>query len=109
MQEEQLNILDALMAVDGTIKSLGRMNEDEVSQNDSIKAAVIISKYFSVNPVEESNRFYRDRRPPARIEDHLETTEREPFFQFYRCTMKQVSDLLLVAFSDNLEAYHKNI
>ena len=49
------------MAVDGTIKSLRRMNEDEVSQNDLIEAAVIMSKNFSVNPIEEFNRFHHAR------------------------------------------------
>ena len=34
------------MAVDGTIMSLRRMTEDEVSQNDLIKAAFIMSKIF---------------------------------------------------------------
>ena len=109
MQEEQLNILDSLMAVDRTIKSLRRMNEDEMIQNDLIEAAVIMSKSFSVNPIEELNRFHRARRPPARIDDHPETAERQPFFQFYRCTMKQVLDILIIEFSDNLEACLKKI
>ena len=46
MQEEQPKILDALLAVDGTTKSLRLMNVDEVSQNDFIEAAVIMRKKF---------------------------------------------------------------
>ena len=69
------------------------MNEDEMSRNDLTEATVILSKTFSVKPFEEFNRFHRARRPPARIDDHPETAEDNLFFQFYRCTMKQVLSL----------------
>ena len=60
MQEEQFNILDAVMAVDCTIKSLRRMNENEMNQNGLIEAAVLMSKYFSFSPVEAFDRFNHD-------------------------------------------------
>ena len=85
------------------------MTEDEVSQNDLIEAAFIMSKNFSVNPIEEFNRFHRAGRPPARIDDHPETAEIQHFFQFYRRTMKQVLDILIIEFSDNHEACLKKI
>ena len=72
MQEEQLNILDALVILKGTITTLETMSECEVEVNNNIPAAIEIASNFDIYAKVEYDKFHR--RPSGRKDDLHETS-----------------------------------
>ena len=73
LQEEKLNIIDALTAFKGSINSLQRMYSSDDEFDNLIQAAVILAKRMGVDPEREYEKFHRPIRPPRRIDDNPET------------------------------------
>jgi hypothetical protein len=56
MQKEELNILDALMAIEETVASLGTIRRNESETNNQVKASVEFAKSFDQDPEEDFRR-----------------------------------------------------
>ena len=104
LQEEKLNIIDALTAIKGSINSLQRMYSSDDEFDNLIQAAVILAKRMGVDPEREYERFHRPIRPPRRIDDNPETASHLTFQVFYRSQMRNVLGTLIAEFSDNLQS-----
>ena len=63
MQEEQLNILDALVILKGTITTLETMSECEVAMSKNIRAAIEVARKFDIDAKVDYDKFHRVRRP----------------------------------------------
>ena len=76
LQQEELNIMDALQLTKATVTSLERINNKEAEINDMIDAAVLYVKTsFQVDAEGEFTRSHRVRSIPRRYDDNpLETT-----------------------------------
>ena len=95
LQEEKLNIIDALTAIKGSISSLQRMYSSDDEFDNLIQAAVILAKRMGVDPEREYERFHRPIRPPRRIEDNQETASHLTFQVFYRSQLRNVLGTLM--------------
>ena len=104
LQEEKLNIIDALTAIKGSIISLQRMNASDEEFDNLIQAAAIFVKRLGVNPENEYERFHRPRKPPRKIDDNPATASHLTFQVFYRSQMRHVLCTLITELSDNLQS-----
>ena len=68
-QQEQLNIVDALIMLKGTITTLETMSECEVEMNNNIDAAIEVASKFDIDDKVEYDKFHRGRRPSKRNND----------------------------------------
>ena len=103
LQQEELNIMDALQLTKATVTSLERINNKETEINDMIDAAVLYVKTsFQVDAEGEFTRSHRVRRIPRRYDDNPLETTAFSFHQYYRRESKCVFDVLISQFRDKM-------
>ena len=104
LQQEELNIMDALQLTKATVTSLERINNKEAKINDMIDAAVLYMKTsFQVDTEEVFTRSHRVRRIPRRYDDNPLGTTAFIFHQYYRKEFKCVLDVLISQFRDKMQ------
>ena len=82
LQEEGLNLLDALRLVSSTTEALIKSrNEDNVKKE--IQAAIDSSKQIGINPEEECQKNHRRRLIPKRIDENRDNEDIFSFETFY--------------------------
>ena len=91
MQKPELNILDALSLIDGTVKSLERIRNSESEMNDQVRASVQFAKSFGLDPEQEFMQ-KRTRKTNSRIDENPQTTAVIQFYAKYRKSMIEVLD-----------------
>ena len=101
MQEEQLNILDALVMLKGTITTPETTSECEVEMNNNIRAAIAVTSKFDIVAKVEYDEFHRVRRQSKRKDDLPETRTIIDFQTSYMNEMKAVLNALTTELSDN--------
>ena len=79
LQEEKLNIIDALTAIKGRTTSLQRMNASDEKLEILVQAAAILVKRFGIDPENEYERFHRPRKSSRRIDDNPATASHLTF------------------------------
>ncbi|CAB4023989.1 Hypothetical predicted protein [Paramuricea clavata] len=82
MQKEELNILDALMAIEETVASLETIRRNELEVNNQVKASVEFAKSFDQDP-EEDFRRKRVRRMSRGQDDNPDTAASIEIFSHY--------------------------
>jgi hypothetical protein len=84
VQAIELNIVDALEALDATINTLKYLREKEENINLQIEAAVAFSAQHGVNAESEFAKHHRKRVAPRRIDDTPENAVNFGLQTFYR-------------------------
>ena len=102
MQKEELNILDALMAIEETVASLETIRRNESEMNNQVKASVEFAKSFDQDP-EEDFRRKRVRRMSIRQDDNPDTAASIEFYAHYRKLMIEVLDSLITEYKKNVQ------
>jgi hypothetical protein len=105
LQEEELNILDAMTIIMATIDSLKRINEESHAMDDEIHAGIAYAGKLGGDPERpeaEFNRKHRVRRPPRRIDDNPDSQATLTMMQFYRREFKSVLETQIVQLGENL-------
>ena len=102
MQKEELNILDALISIEGTVASLERIRRNESEMNNQVKASVKFAKSFDRDPEEEFRR-KRVRRISRRQDDNPDTSASIEFYAHYRKCMIEVLDSLIMEYRDDVK------
>ncbi len=102
LQEEELNILDAMTIIMATIDSLKRINEESHAMNDEIHAGIAYARKLGGDPGAEFNRKHGVRRPPRRIDDNPDSQATLTMMQFYRREFKSVLETQIVQLGENL-------
>ena len=103
LQQEELNIVDALELTKATVTYLERINNEETEMNDMIEAAVLYAKTsLQIDAKEEFTRSHRVRRIPRRYDENPQETTAFTFYQYYRKEFKCVLDVLISQFRDKI-------
>ena len=102
VQAIDLNIVDALEALDATVNTLKylRVNEDDI--NRQIDAAIAFSVQRGIDAQSEFAKSHRRRVAPQRIDDAPETAIHLDFTAFYRKEFLQVLDAQISLLDENL-------
>ena len=104
LQEEELNILDALKLIDATVENLAEIRKDETAMNAQLDAMVAFAEQQDTDPMSEYRRHHKARHPPRRIDENPATTAVLSFQEFYRKEMCLVLDSLIIEYSANIKA-----
>ena len=101
LQEETLNIIDALTILQGTINSLRSILESDDVKNQ-IRSVIEFSLKYDIDCYSEFSKFHRPRRPPSRLRDGLsETSVSLEFYSYYKKEFDCVLETLVSEYSDN--------
>ena len=103
LQEEELNIVDALTIIDATVENLKFKRNDEKGLNAEIESMVAFGSKVEIDALAEYTHHHRTRRSPTRIDDNPDQTAEISFQEFYRKEMSLVLDSLIVEYADNIK------
>ena len=90
LQKEDLNIVDALEAVNGTVKSLEDIRKDDEGISDQIQASTDVLSRNDVDSPAEFAKPHRPRRQPRRLDDNPESAAEMSMMNFYDREFKEV-------------------
>jgi hypothetical protein len=102
MQNPELNILDGLTLIDGTVTSLERIRTNESELNDQIDASIKFAETLGSDPAGEFAR-KSGRRISKRLDDNPETSAITSLHTSYRKCMIEVLDSLSTEYRDNIK------
>ena len=103
LQKEHLNIVDALEAVNGTVKSLEDIRKDDEGILNQIQASTdVLSR--NVDVLAEFAKLHRPRSRPRRLDDNPESAAETSMMNFYGREFKEVLDILIAQYKDNINA-----
>ena len=108
LQQEGLNLLDALSLVSTTTKALERIR-NETDVNNQVKAAVEMAKQIGCDPEKEFSQHHRKRVTPLRLDDRNENEADVGFASFSRKEMFSVLDQLIADCKENWKQVFANI
>ena len=83
LQKENLNIVDALEAVNGTVKSLQDIRKDDEGISNQIQASNDVLARNDVDAPAEFVKLHRPRSRPRRLDDNPESAAEMPMMNFY--------------------------
>ncbi len=109
VQTVELNVVDALKALDATINTLKYLREKEEDTNLQIEAAVVFRAQHGVNAESEFAKHHKKRVAPRRIDDTPENAVHFGLQTFYRKEFLQVLDAQILLLEDNLKVAFKII
>ena len=103
LQSEDLNVMDAILIMESTVKSLENVSNDIEGMNAEIQAASSFAEKVGTDVDSNFRRHHRQRKPPRRIDDNPNTTASLNVESFYRKEFKAVLDTQINTFTDVLE------
>jgi protein-tyrosine-phosphatase len=103
LQSEDLNVMDAILIMESTVKSLENVSNDIEGMNAEIQAASSFAEKVGTDVDSDFRRHHRQRKPPRRIDDNPNTTASLNVESFYRKEFKAVLDTQINTFTDVLE------
>jgi hypothetical protein len=108
LQKEDLNIVDALEALNGTVKSLQDIRKDDEGIANQIQASTDMLSGKDVDAAGEFAKLHRPRsrprRRPRRLDDNPESAAEISMMNFYDREFKEVLDNLIAQYKDNINA-----
>ena len=99
-----MNIVDALEAVNGTVKSLGDIRKDDEGVLNQIQASTDVLSRNDVDVPAEFAKLHRPRSRPRRLDDNPESAAETSMLNFYDREFKEVLDILIAQYKDNINA-----
>ena len=102
LQKEDLNIVDAIEVLNGTIKSLQDIRNDDEAIVNQIQASIDVVSGKDVDAAGEFARLHRPRRRPRRLDENPESTADVAMIDFYGREFKEVLDTLIQQYNDNI-------
>ena len=104
LQKENLNIVDALEAVNGTVKSLEDIRKDDEGILNQIQASTDVLSRNDVDVRAEFAKLHRPRSRPRRLDDNPESAAETSMMNFYDREFKEVLDILIAQYKYNINA-----
>ena len=104
LQKENLNIVDALEAVNGEVKSLEDIRKDDEGILNQIQASTDVLSRNDVDVPTEFAKLHRPRSRPRQLDDNPESTAETSMMNFYDREFKEVLDILIAQYKDNINA-----
>ena len=109
LQAEELNIVDAMTIIEGTVYLLRTIRNDEATMNSKITAAAeFLRKVSTEDPTKEFKRKHRRRQAPLRF-DRRQTAADVDMKQFYRMEFNRYLDLVITEYGDNLKSCFEKV
>ena len=102
LQSEELNIIDALTIIESTVHSLRKIIEDEDAMVAEIHAGIKFVEKVGGDAVREFERKHRRRRRPVRFDENADNEAELDITSFFKREFKEVLDVQVTQFSDNL-------
>ena len=99
-----MNIVDALEAVNGTVKSLEDIRKDDEGSLNQIQASNDVLSRNDVDVPAEFANLHRPRSRPRRLDDNPESAAETSMMNFYDREFKEVLDILITQYKDNINA-----
>lgn len=103
METKDLNIVDALILIDSSIKSLTETRNNEILINELIASAKSFCLKLDINFIRDFNQHHRKRLKPRKIDSNPQFHVHLTYEDFYRKEFLQVSDTLINLSSENLK------
>ena len=102
LQSEELNVIDAMIIVECTVKSLSeiRTNADEMELQ--IQAGISFTEKLGGHPFAEFQRKHHVKRQPRRIDENPETQKAKTIVPFFKIEFYKVLDVQIQQFGFNL-------
>jgi len=103
LETKDLNIIDALILIDSSIKSLTETRNNEILINELIASAKSFCLKLDIDFIRDFNQHHRKRLKPSKIysnQSHVHLT----YEDFYRKEFLQVMDTLINLSSENLKS-----
>lgn len=94
LQDEGINLLDALSLVSYTTSALEKIRKEEDIQNQ-LTAAVSIAQKLEIDPGDEYERLHRRRVGPRRLDENGDSEAIQSFDLFYRKEAFAVLDQII--------------
>ena len=104
LQKENLNIVDALEAVNGTVKSLEDIRKYDEGILNQIQASTDVLSRNDGDVPAEFVKLHRPRSRPRRLDDNPESAIETSMMNFYDREFKEVLDILIAQYKDNINA-----
>lgn len=102
LEEEEMNIIDAIEMLDATKKLFERISCEEM--NSLIDSAAQFAKRMEVDPEADFIRHHRRRLGPSRYDSRAQSQADISMHQFYRQHFRILLDKLTTMMGDNLRA-----
>ena len=102
LQSKELNVIDAMIIVECTVKSLSEIwaNADEMELQ--IQAGISFTEKLGGHPFAEFQRKHRVKRQLRRIDENPETRTAKTIIQFFKLEFYKVLDVQIQQFGFNL-------
>ena len=104
LQKENLNIVDALEAVNGTVKSLEDIRNDDEEILNQIQASTDVLSRNDGDVPAKFAKLHRPRSRPRHLDDNPESPAKTPMMNFYDREFEEVLDILIAQHKDNINA-----
>ncbi len=103
LQEEELNILDALKLIEATVTNLEEIRGNDDAMDAELDAINQYANTIGIDSTSEFNRKHQIRLQPSRIDDNPGTAAAYTFHSFHRKAMCEVLDSLIVEYNENIK------
>ena len=103
LQDEELNILNALKLVEASVKSLERTRSNDNTMNASLDAINHFAITIGINSATEFNRKYRSRLKSGRTDENPERQLHTPYTFHSFCRICETIDSLIIDCSENIK------
>ncbi|XP_054717345.1 zinc finger MYM-type protein 1-like [Uloborus diversus] len=102
LEKAELNIVDAMQLIQGTMKSFEEINNDE-EINSLIKSSLCFAKNLKTSPEDEYLKNHRLRHAPRKLDNNPETNTSFDLMTYYRKEFKVVLNVFTSCIQDNLK------
>ncbi|GBN58941.1 hypothetical protein AVEN_160427-1 [Araneus ventricosus] len=102
LEREELNIIDAMELIHGTIKSFQEMNND-TEINALVKRAICFAKKLHISHEDDYLKTHRLRHAPKKYDNNPEITCNVDLMTYYRKEFKAVLDVFASCVNDDLK------
>ncbi|GBM94510.1 hypothetical protein AVEN_192997-1 [Araneus ventricosus] len=101
LEREELNIIDTMELIHGTIKSFQEMNND-TEINALVKSTICFAKKLHIIPEDDYLKNHRVRHAPKKYDNNPETTCDVDLITYYRKEFKTVLDVFASCVNDDM-------
>ncbi|XP_008178186.1 uncharacterized protein LOC103307722 [Acyrthosiphon pisum] len=105
LEAKELNICDAYVLINSTIKSLENIRSETKNMDNLINSSKITAETFGIDPEKDFKRHHQTRKIPKRIDNNSDNCATIDLLTYYRKQFYQVLDTLINLSKENLKVF----
>ncbi|KAF0713740.1 zinc finger MYM-type protein 1-like, partial [Aphis craccivora] len=105
LEAKELNICDAYVLINSTIKSLENIRSETKNMDSLINSSKITAETFGIDPEKDFKRHHQTRKIPKRIDNNSDNCATIDLLTYYRKQFYQVLDTLINLSKENLKVF----